>query len=65
MSLMGVAVVKSFESAQYDSINKELASDANVLLTAAKIENGQLVMPELLPDEQFNEVESPIFGLII
>ncbi len=64
MTLMGWAVIRSFEKAQYDSIKKELAADASVLLAAAQIRNDQLFMPKLLPYDKFNEVESPIFGQI-
>ena len=48
---MGIAVVESFEDAQYSSIEKELASYAKLLRIAATFENQKLVMPKKLPDE--------------
>ena len=62
--LVMLSVMASFESAQFGAIRKELAADANVLLTAAHIENGKLVMPDKLPDEKFNQVESSVLGIV-
>ncbi|WP_062269202.1 ATP-binding protein [Endozoicomonas arenosclerae] len=62
--LVMLSVMASFESAQFGAIRKELAADANVLLTAARIEEGRLVMPDKLPDEKFNQVESPVLGIV-
>lgn len=62
--LIMLSVMASFESAQYDSIQKQLAADVNVLLTAARVENGHLVMPDKMPDERFNEVESEVLGVV-
>ncbi|KEQ16497.1 ATP-binding protein [Endozoicomonas numazuensis] len=62
--LVMLSVMASFESAQFGAIRKELAADANVLLTAAHIENGELIMPDKLPDEKFNQVESPVLGIV-
>ena len=63
--LIVISVMKSFERAQFDLIKKELAAGANVLLTAANVKNGQLVMPRLMPDERFNQVESEVLGLVL
>lgn len=63
--LIVISVMKSFERAQFDLIKKELAAGANVLLTAASVKNGQLVMPRLMPDERFNQVESEVLGLVL
>ena len=65
IALIVLSVMKSFERAQYELIKKELATGANVLLTAASVENGQLVMPSLMPDEQFNQVESEVLGVVL
>ena len=64
IGLLMLSVMRSFETVQYGSIKKELAADANVLLTAARIEDGQLLMPEKMPDEKFNEVESKVLGMV-
>ena len=62
--LVMLSVMASFESAQFGAIRKELAADANVLLTAARIEDNKLIMPDKLPDEKFNQVESPVLGIV-
>lgn len=63
--LIVLSVMKSFERAQYELIKKELAAGVNVLLTAASVQNGRLVMPGLMPDEQFNQVESEVLGVVL
>jgi len=47
-----------------ESIEKRLASDVTTLISAARIENHQLQMPELLPDEKFNLPDSRLLGYI-
>lgn len=58
-------VMKSFERVQFDLIKKELAVGTNVLLAAASVVDQQLVMPHLMPDERFNQVESEVLGLVL
>ncbi|AMO58535.1 hypothetical protein GZ77_18515 [Endozoicomonas montiporae] len=65
VALIVFSVMKSFERAQYDLIKKELAAGANVLLTVASVTDQQLVMPHLMPDERFNQVESEVLGLVL
>ncbi|OQX39220.1 MAG: hypothetical protein B0D91_02105 [Oceanospirillales bacterium LUC14_002_19_P2] len=56
--------IESFKHYMFDTIKRQLSSDSSVLLTAARIKNGQLIMPRELPDETFNQVESQVFGMI-
>ena len=65
VALIVFSVMKSFERVQFDLIKKELAAGVNVLLTAASVEDRQLVMPHLMPDERFNQVESEVLGLVL
>ena len=48
----------------FDTTKRQLSSDSNVLLTAARIRDGRLIMPQELPDEKFNQVESQVLGMI-
>ncbi|PAU87610.1 histidine kinase [Pseudomonas sp. WN033] len=45
-------------------IVQRLAADANSLISAAQIEDGQLLMPDKLPDEEFNLPEAKLLGFI-
>ena len=45
-------------------IEQRLAADASTLITAAQVENGQLSMPERLPDEEFNLPDAQLLGFI-
>ena len=45
-------------------IEERLAADANTLITASSIEDGQLVMPSRLPDEEFNLPDAKLLGYI-
>ena len=65
IGLIVLSVMKSFERSQSGLIRKELAAGTNVLLTAARVENGHLVMPILMPDERFNQVESEVLGIVL
>ncbi|MDD2057882.1 ATP-binding protein [Pseudomonas sp. GD03860] len=58
------ALQKAFSLALQEAIEKRLASDVTTLISAARIENHQLQMPELLPDEQFNLPDSRLLGYI-
>ena len=62
--LMGLAVLEAYDDSQYQAMRRQLSADANVLLTAARVRDGKLVMPSRLPDEKFNKVESRVLGLI-
>lgn len=45
-------------------ITQRLAADANTLITAARFEDGGLVMPELLADEEFDLPDAHLLGYI-
>lgn len=54
----------AFRQALENVIEQRLAADAATLISAARIENGRLAMPERLPDEEFNLLESRLLGFI-
>ena len=58
------AMQGAFSLALQDSIEQRLASDVTTLISAARVENNQLLMPELLPDEQFNLPDGRLLGYI-
>ncbi|WP_028696928.1 ATP-binding protein [Pseudomonas cremoricolorata] len=58
------ALQKAFSLALQESIEQRLASDVTTLISAARVERGQLKMPALLPDERFNLPESGLLGYI-
>ncbi|MCY4126766.1 MAG: histidine kinase, partial [Pseudomonas sp.] len=58
------ALQKAFSLALQESIEQRLASDVTTLISAARIENGQLQMPALLPDERFNLPYTGLLGYI-
>ncbi|MBF8780761.1 ATP-binding protein [Pseudomonas fulva] len=58
------ALQKTFSLALEDSIQQRLASDVTTLISAARIENGRLQMPELLPDERYDLPYAGLLGYI-
>ncbi|WP_175652390.1 ATP-binding protein [Pseudomonas sp. Marseille-P9899] len=58
------ALQKAFSLALQESIEQRLASDVTTLISAARIENNELMMPVLLPDERFNLPDSRLLGYI-
>lgn len=58
------ALQKAFSLALQESIEQRLASDVTTLISAARIERGQLQMPALLPDERFNLPYTGLLGYI-
>lgn len=54
----------AFRLALENLVEQRLAADAATLISAARIENGRLSMPERLPDEEFNLLESRLLGFI-
>lgn len=53
-----------FLMATEQTIEKRLASDAAALISAARIDDGQLHMPEKMPDEEFDNLDSHLLGFI-
>jgi len=45
-------------------IEERLAADANTLITASRIEAGRLIMPDRLPDEEFDLPDAKLLGYI-
>ncbi|MBA1201260.1 histidine kinase [Pseudomonas capeferrum] len=58
------ALQKAFSLALEESIEQRLASDVTTLISAARIENGHLQMPTLLPDERYNLPYTGLLGYI-
>jgi two-component system sensor histidine kinase PhoQ len=58
------ALQSAFSLALRDAIEQRLASDVTTMISAARVENGQLQMPALLPDEQYNLPDSRLLGYI-
>ncbi|MGN8261855.1 ATP-binding protein [Pseudomonas sp. SMSB3] len=58
------ALQKTFSLALQESIEQRLASDVTTLISAARIEHGQLQMPDLLPDERYNLPYTGLLGYI-
>ncbi|MFF5868078.1 ATP-binding protein [Pseudomonas sp. NPDC012596] len=58
------ALQKAFSLALQEAIEQRLASDVTTLISAARIEHGQLKMPELLPDERYNLPYTGLLGYI-
>jgi len=64
MLLMLPALQGAFSLALRGSIEQRLASDVTTLISAARVENGRLLMPSVLPGEQFNLPSSRLLGYI-
>lgn len=64
MSALRPALQSAFSQTMIGVIEQRLAADANTLITAARLENGRLLMPDRLPDEEFNLPEARLLGLI-
>lgn len=58
------ALQGAFSMALRGSIEQRLASDVTTLISAARVENGRLLMPSVLPGEQFNLPGSRLLGYI-
>jgi two-component system sensor histidine kinase PhoQ len=54
----------AFVFALEQSIETRLSADAVALISAARTENGILKMPDILPDEEFDELKSKLLGFI-
>ncbi|MGV8917482.1 MAG: ATP-binding protein [Pseudomonas sp.] len=58
------ALQGAYSLALEDAIEQRLASDVTTLISAARVEDGHLMMPLLLPGEQFNLPDSRLLGYI-
>jgi two-component system sensor histidine kinase PhoQ len=64
MLLMLPALQSAFSLALRSSIEERLVSDVTTMISAARVEDGRLLMPSLLPGEQFNLPGSRLLGYI-
>lgn len=58
------ALQQVFTQSLEQAIEQRLAADASALISAARINNGQLQMPEKLPDEEFDILPARQLGFI-
>lgn len=58
------ALQSVFDQAMEQIIQQRLAADASTLVSAARVVDGQLRMPELMPDEEFNLPEAKLLGYV-
>lgn len=58
------ALQRAFDNTMQGVIEQRLAADASTLISAARIVDGQLKMPERLPDEEFNLPDAQLLGYI-
>ncbi|MDD0842874.1 ATP-binding protein [Pseudomonas sp. Gutcm_11s] len=54
----------TFRTALENVIEQRLGADAATLISAAQVDGERLAMPEQLPDEEFNLLDSKLIGLI-
>ncbi|MBX8529102.1 ATP-binding protein [Pseudomonas cichorii] len=64
MLLMLPALQGAFSLALRGAIEQRLAADVTTMISAARVEDGRLLMPSLLPSEQFNLPGSRLLGYI-
>jgi two-component system sensor histidine kinase PhoQ len=62
--LMLPAMREAFERAVENFVAARLAADANTLIAAAQVQDGQLQMPERLADDAFNQPQSRLLGYL-
>lgn len=58
------ALQGAFNRTMEQIILQRLAADAITLISAASVEDGQLQMPEKMPDEEFNLPEAKLLGYV-
>lgn len=58
------ALQQAFSLALEDTIEQRLAADVSTLISAARVEDGRLHMPDHLPDEEFTLLDNKLFGFI-
>jgi len=58
------ALQGAYSLALQDAIEQRLASDVTTMISAARVEDDHLLMPLLLPGEQFNLPDSRLLGYI-
>ncbi|GGJ85376.1 ATP-binding protein [Pseudomonas matsuisoli] len=58
------ALQRSFDNTMQGVIEQRLAADASTLIGAAHMVDGQLQMPDRMPDEEFNLPDAKLLGYI-
>ncbi|MEH6566003.1 MAG: ATP-binding protein [Halopseudomonas sp.] len=58
------ALRSAFLIALEQSVEKRLAADAGILISAARTDDGKLTMPNQLPDEEFDIPDAQLLGFI-
>lgn len=58
------ALQSVFDRTLEQVIQQRLAADASTLISAASVVDGRLVMPERMPDEEFNLPEAKLLGYV-
>lgn len=58
------ALQNAFDQTLEEVIKQRLAADAATLIGAATVVDGELVMPEMMPDEEFNLPEATLLGYV-
>lgn len=58
------ALQSVFDRTLEQVVQQRLAADASTLISAASVVDGQLVMPERMPDEEFNLPEAKLLGYV-
>lgn len=58
------ALQSVFDRTLEEVVQQRLAADASTLISAASVVEGQLQMPELMPDEEFNLPEAKLLGYV-
>lgn len=64
LPLIGFTLSNAFEKKLTQSIKRELSAYSYAILAVAEVENGQLLMPEQLLENQFNVAQSGLYATI-
>lgn len=64
MSTLLPALQNAFNRTLEEVIQQRLAADAATLISAASVVGGKLVMPDRMPDEEFNLPEAKLLGYV-
>src|SRR5690606_32454067 len=58
------ALEREFDQTLEQVVQQRLAADASTLIGAASVDDGELVMPEQMPDAQYNLPEAKLLGYV-
>ncbi len=64
LPIIGFTLTNAFERQLSQGMKNELKAYSYSIFTVAEVENGQLLMPELLLENQFNVSQSGLYALI-